>query len=141
VGVQELAGSHLEADAEGLAIYYGPRSHEGYLIASSQGDDTFHVFARTGGFTRRRGNTHLAEFTVDGASETDGHDVVNVPVGRAFPKGLFVLQNGGAEEPENSDDINGYGYDGSSQFLYLGWDDIATPLGLSIATRGYDPRR
>jgi 3-phytase len=140
-GNPALAGENLEADAEGLAIYYGKKSHQGYLIASSQGDDSFHVYARTGGFTRATANAHLGSFTIEDGGETDGHDVVNVPAGANFPQGLFVAQSGNAPEPADTSDINGYEYDGSTQFLMLGWEDIAAPLSLSIDTKGYDPRK
>jgi 3-phytase len=77
-GSDAQRGAHITADAEGLAIYYG-RHGRGYLIASSQGDDTFHVFARHGGFTRRSFNAYEGSFIVEGAGETDGHEVVSVP--------------------------------------------------------------
>jgi 3-phytase len=140
-GNPALAGANLEADAEGLALYYGSCDDEGYLIASSQGDDSFHVYKRKGGFTRATANQHLDSFHIEDGGETDGHDVVNVPAGAGFPKGLFVAQSGNAPEPENTDDINGYEYDGSTQFLLLGWEDIAGPLHLTVDTRGYDPRK
>lgn len=139
-GSDAFAGAHLTPDAEGLAIYYGRSTREGYLIASSQGDDTFHVFERSGGFTRGTANRHLGAFTVAGAGETDGHDVVNVPMGRAFPQGLFVLQNGKASEDGFAAELDGYELDGASQFLFLGWEQIAHALGLSVTPRGYDPR-
>jgi 3-phytase len=139
-GSDAFAGAHLTPDAEGLAIYYGRSAREGYLIASSQGDDTFHVFARSGGFSRASANRHVGAFTVAGAGETDGHEVVNVPMGRAFPEGLFVLQNGKASEEGFAPEINGYELDGATQFMFVGWGSIARQLGLSITPRGYDPR-
>lgn len=127
-GNAAYAGKHLEADAEGLAIYpVGRRS--GYLIASSQGDDTFHVFDRDN--VKR----HLGAFQVEGTGETDGHSVAKQPLGSAFPFGLFVTQNGDATAPESTDDINGYEYDGSTQFQFLGWEQIAAELGLDIAAK------
>jgi 3-phytase len=124
-GDARYAGRHLEADAEGLAIYpVGRRS--GYLIASSQGDDTFHVFDRD------RVERHLGAFKVGGTGETDGHAVSKHPLGEAFPFGLFVNQNGKAPEPASTDDVNGYEYDGSTQFKLLGWEQIAVELGLVI---------
>jgi 3-phytase len=124
-GNARLAGEHLEADAEGLAIYpVGRRS--GYLIASSQGDDTFHVFDRD------RVERHLGAFQVEGTGDTDGHAIAKQPLGEAFPFGLFVNQNGEAPEPASTDDINGYEYDGSTQFKLSGWEQIAAELGLVI---------
>jgi 3-phytase len=121
-GVPAAAGPRLEADAEGLAIYEG-RGATGYLIASSQGDDTFHVYAR------RDPRVYIGSFQVEGAGETDGHEVVNARL-RGFPFGLFVAQNGEAAGPVSEAPINGYEYDGSSQFKLLRWDAIASALGL-----------
>ncbi len=126
-GVRDAAGPRLEADAEGLAIYYGA-GDSGYLIASSQGDDTFHVYDL---YNVRR---HLGSFQLAGTGETDGHDVVNVPVGSAFPFGLFVAQNGKATPPASEDPINGFEYDNSTQFELMGWEKLAYALGLQIHT-------
>ena len=124
-GNPAVAGKHLAADAEGLAIYpVGKRS--GYLIASSQGDDTFHVFDRD------RPRLHLGAFKVDGTGETDGHAIAKQPLGDVFPFGLFVSQNGAAPPPASTEPINGFEYDGSTRFEYLGWEDVAAELGLVI---------
>lgn len=127
-GDARAAGEHLTADAEGLAIYYtGQRS--GYLVASSQGDDTFHVYDRQ--HVRR----HLGSFRITGTGETDGHAVVSAPLGSDFPFGLFVSQNGEAEPPADTNPINDFEYDGSTRFELVGWENIALPLGLNVATR------
>ena len=87
------SNGHLEADVEGLAIAYGPGA-TGYLLASSQGSDSFVVYRRDGG------NAYVGTFRIgsgrgiDGAEETDGIDVVLAPLGPRFPKGLFVAQDG-----------------------------------------------
>jgi 3-phytase len=114
-------------------MYY-LNAHDGYLIASSQGDDTFHVFDRAE-------HDYLGRFQIEGAGETDGHDVVNVPAGADFPGGLFVAQNGKAPEPTNTHPVNRYEYDGASQFLLLSWEAIADTLDLELDTMSYDPRR
>jgi myo-inositol-hexaphosphate 3-phosphohydrolase len=49
-----------------------------------------------------------------------------------FPFGLFVNQNGKAPEPESTDEVHGYEYDGSTRFELLGWEQIAAELGLVI---------
>ncbi len=41
-GSDAFAGEHLQVDVEGLAIY-ATGKNTGYLVASSQGDNTFHV--------------------------------------------------------------------------------------------------
>jgi len=111
-GNPAMAGQFIEADAEGITIVEN-RGIRGYVVVSSQGDDTFHVFSRSNVFVPNR---HLGAFTVDGVHETDGLHIVARPFGRAFPDGLMAVHNGGAPEPADTSDINGYEYDGSTQF-------------------------
>ena len=76
----------LANDVEGLTIAYGARG-TGYLIASSQGDDTFAVYRREGN------NAYVAQFEitagacVDRVTTTDGIDVTTQSLGPAFPRG------------------------------------------------------
>lgn len=86
---------HLKDDIEGLSIYYGPKG-TGYLVVSNQGDDNYAVYRREGS------NEYLGKFAVvanseagiDGASETDGLDIVSAPLDERFPEGLLVVQDG-----------------------------------------------
>jgi hypothetical protein len=45
--------------------------------------------------------------------------------------GIVVVQNGEAEDPPNTDDINGFEYDGSTQFRFVDWRKIARALHLT----------
>ena len=87
-----VAGGHLEAEVEGLAIAYGP-GRSGYLIASSQGNNSFAVY-------RREDNDYVKTFTIEGADgidaveETDGIEVTTRDLGEAFPDGLLVAHDG-----------------------------------------------
>jgi 3-phytase len=119
-GSDEHAGAHLTPDVEGLAIYEGDQR---YLIASSQGDNSFHLYKPNDALE------HTGVFRVRGAGETDGHDVAAGRASPDFQNGVFVLQNGTAKEPDNTDDIGEYAYDGSTQFLLLGWEEIEEVLG------------
>ncbi|RXZ72981.1 phytase [Agromyces albus] len=128
-----FGGSVLEADAEGVDLYYGPRG-TGYLIVSSQGDDTFAVYQRQGS------NRLIGSFRVDGvdgADEINGSDglaVTNRPVGD-YQQGLLVTH----DEPETGADVAD-GRD-ATNFSYVAWDDIAAALGLTVSTAaGNDPR-
>lgn len=134
-GNPAAGGADLVADVEGLTVYYAGRHGGGYVLASSQGDGSYHVY------DRRDPRRHLATFRVEGTDHTDGHDVTNVRLGRAFPRGLFVTQNGEAPPPASEDPINGFEYDNSTQFELLDWGDIAGPLGLAIDAEGFDPRK
>lgn len=113
-GNPALAGQHIEADAEGIAVVE-QKGNKGYVIISSQGNDTLQVFSRSNAFVP---NLHLGMITVDGVKETDGLHIVAKPFGSAFPDGLMAVHNGGAPEPDDTSDINGYEYDGSTQFKF-----------------------
>lgn len=87
-------GGHLDADVEGLALYYG-NGEEGYLLASSQGNDTFAIYQRQGC------NDYLGSFQItanevlgiDGCQATDGIDLTSRSLGPAYPGGLFVAHD------------------------------------------------
>ncbi|MBT3455493.1 phytase [bacterium] len=86
-------GKNITADVEGLTIYYADEK-TGYLIASSQGNNTYAVYEREGD------NKYLGRFEIasgngfGGTSDTDGIDVASVPFGNKFKRGMFVAQDG-----------------------------------------------
>jgi 3-phytase len=114
-------GEHgLQADVEGLTIYYGSGT-KGYLIASSQGASTFKVYDREGS------NAHVLTIDPGGDSrldvgESDGIDVTNVATSSRFPPGLFVCQDGRQRG-------------GRQNFKYFAWEDIAGDRLLIDTTR------
>lgn len=79
--------SGLEADVEGLTLYYGADG-SGYLLASNQSRGEFLAYGREAPHGLEKA------FSVRGADSTDGIDVINVPLGSGFPSGLFALHNG-----------------------------------------------
>ncbi|MFJ6482359.1 phytase [Streptomyces sp. NPDC091682] len=94
-----FGGRHVSADVEGLTIWRDPKrpGHGGYLLASSQGDDTFAVF------DREHDNAYVRGFRIgdgatpgspDGSQECDGAAVTSAPLGKRFPNGLLVVQDG-----------------------------------------------
>ncbi|MEH2367231.1 phytase [Nostoc sp.] len=129
-------GSHLTDDAEGLTIYYG-KNGTGYLLASSQGDSTFVAYTREGN------NEYVGNFaignngSIDSVQESDGADVINVPLVPNFPFGLFVTQDGSNEPAKTID-----GENVNSNFKLVPWENIANtfPNSLNIDTTSYDPR-
>lgn len=72
---------------------------------------------------------HLGSFLVDGVGDTDGVHYVPVPLGKQYPLGLLVVQNGEAPEPPDTDPVNGFEFDGSTQFLYIDFVDALRTLG------------
>ena len=116
------AGTFLEADLEGLSIIASVRGVT-LMLASSQGDSSFHWYGISSAEAR-----HLGSFLIEGVGETDGVHVVTTPLGRQFPMGLLVVQNGDAPPPPDPGAINGYEYDGSTQFMYVDFRDALRTL-------------
>lgn len=114
--IADFSNKNLKPDIEGLALYYAEAGN-GYLIASSQGNNTFAVFERKGA------NNYIGSFEVvngngiDGISNTDGIDVTNVGLGTQFPDGLFIAQDG--FHVENGRKMN-------QNFKLISWKSIAS---------------
>jgi myo-inositol-hexaphosphate 3-phosphohydrolase/phosphodiesterase/alkaline phosphatase D-like protein len=134
-------GDVLTADVEGLTIYYGANG-TGYLLASSQGDSSFAVFDRQGN------NQYLGSFVVDdgedGVAESDGADVINVPLGDRFPNGLLVVHDG-SNEPAvvDLDDDEEEVQNLNTNFKLIDWEAVANSFAtpLQVDPDSYDPRR
>jgi 3-phytase len=134
-----FGGKHLSADVEGLTIYYG-FGNWGYLLASSQGDNTFAVYNRSAGPNRYLGSFAItATKTIDGVQESDGAAVINVPLGAAFPYGLLVTHDG-----DNTPEV--LGKDGeprsNTNFKFTPWQNVALafPQPLVVLPFGWNPR-
>lgn len=133
-------GSNLEADVEGLTIYYAADG-KGYLLASSQGDSTYAAFTREGN------NAYLGNFaigksgSVDSVEESDGADVINVPLGSQFPSGLLGVQDG-SNEPAVVVNEDGEIENVSSNFKFVPWENVANafPNPLGSDTTSFNPR-
>ncbi|MEM6630249.1 MAG: phytase [Bacteroidota bacterium] len=104
----------IRFDIEGLAIYETPV--EQYLIASSQGNNSYAVFGTTEGYP------YLGSFrigsgeSIDGTEDTDGIDVVSTNLGAPFSSGLFVAQDGLNQTVE--------GRHTTQNFKYLPWEEV-----------------
>lgn len=81
----------ISYDIEGLAIYYAGKGR-GYLIASSQGNNTYAIFEREGD-NKYLGSFEIVDGAIDGTSGTDGIDVTNINLGGEYSDGLFVTQD------------------------------------------------
>jgi 3-phytase len=129
----------VQADVEGLTIYYGP-GNTGYLFVSSQGNNTFVVLDRVS-------NANLGSFSVvangsvDSVEESDGADVINVPLGPAFPYGLLVVQDGD-NEPRVLVEDDGELENIATSFKFVPWQNVANafPTPLIVDTRSFNPR-
>ncbi|WP_410221352.1 phytase [Pedobacter sp.] len=107
-GNKELAlfgTTGFKGDHEGISIFKtGDKT--GYILVSDQQANRFQIFTREG----ETGNPHqhkLVKIVNVAANQSDGSDVVNIPLNGTFKHGLFVVM---------SDD---------KTFHYYRWEDIA----------------
>ena len=124
-GLGEAGGGRLSAQVEGLTLYAPPAGdpHDGFLVASSQGNHTYVVYDRAQPHvyrgTFRVGN---GTGTVDGAEDTDGIHVVSTPLGPRYPMGLLVVQDGINVTPD--------GAEADQNFKLVSWRDVLDALDL-----------
>ena len=123
--VDSTSGSNLTADVEGLSIYYAANG-KGYLMVSSQGDNTFSIYERQAPHRHVMNFEIVANGSIDGVTDCDGIDVMNLSMGSAFPDGLFVAQDG-----SNSG--------GNQNFKFLRWGDIAGAAAPLLIDPTYHP--
>lgn len=111
--VAPVDNQRLVADVEGLATI----DHKGqrYLIASSQGDNSYAVFKLPG--MDYVGRFAVAAGPYGATSDTDGIEAVAGNFGAAYPDGLFLAQDG-----DNAPN--------AQNFKLVRWDRIAALLGL-----------
>ena len=116
------ANPQLRDDLEGIGLY-DLGDGRGYLVLSSQGNDTYAVYRREGD------QEYLGSFAVvadpasgiDGISETDGLDVSSANLGPGFEHGAMVAQDGRNVMPVEN-----------QNYKYVSWTDIAEALGLEV---------
>ncbi len=109
-----------KADVEGITLYKSS-SDTGYLLVSSQGDNSYAVYEREEG-NRYVGSFHIVDNglkTIDGSSETDGIAVSGSLITTMFPEGLLVVQDGENTRPRQN-----------QNFKYVSWKDIRLALEL-----------
>ena len=126
VGVGEAAGGRLAASVEGVTLYAPPDGgpHDGFLVASSQGNHTYVVYDRAPPHTYR-GTFRVGDGTgtVDGAEDTDGLHVASTPLGPNYPMGLLVVQDG--------INVAADGSDANQNFKFVSWQDVVEALNLT----------
>ncbi|MGW2132634.1 phytase [Streptomyces coelicoflavus] len=105
-----FGGVRVSADVEGLTLMKQDDG-DGYLLASSQGDDTFVAYDRErsdeyeyeGGF-----RVSAASESLDGSEECDGADVLAEPLGGRYPNGLLVVQDGHMAPEDGGREATGF---------------------------------
>lgn len=123
IPVQMIADNPaLRDDIEGVGIY-DLGDGRGYIVASSQGNNSYAVYRR------EAPQDYLGSFVVvadaaanvDGISETDGLDVSSANLGPGFEHGAMVAQDGRNVMPE-----------ARQNYKYVPWTRIAEALGLEV---------
>ena len=112
----------VKDDYEGLGIY-DLGNGRGYLVVSSQGNDSYAVYRREGK------QEYLGSFAVvadpvrgiDGISETDGLEVSSRNLGPGFEHGAMIAQDGRNVMPVEN-----------QNYKYVPWESIARALKLEM---------
>ncbi|MGQ9907732.1 MAG: phytase [Candidatus Flexifilum sp.] len=127
VATPNLPGRITE-QVEGVALIPGQGS-AGYLIASNEQNNSFLVYERAGD------NRFIGEFRVDGGAlgdavtEPNGFGALPLPLGDAYPQGVFVT----ADETNSNPGAR-------NNFKIVSLADILTALDLPLDTVWVDPR-
>ncbi|MEO1648994.1 MAG: phytase [Pseudomonadota bacterium] len=118
----------LTADVEGLAVYADNDAEGGYLIASSQGDNTYAVFniAAPHAF---RGRFQVA-YKDELIGDTDGLEVTSKPIDERFPEGVLVIQDGFVRTDGPAGVQSQTGQRRYQRFAYISWNEVKKTLGL-----------
>lgn len=114
---------HLVADVEGLALYR-IGSKEGYLLASSQGENAFTIY-------KRDDNSYVGKFHISYQGklvmDCDGIEATSSYLNLTYPTGMVVVQDG---NPTNS----------KQSFKLVPWYKIEFGLSpLSLASAPLNP--
>ena len=98
-------GETLVDDVEGLAL--ATHGDNQYLIASSQGNDSYVVYDAVAPYAMRlrfRVSTN-PQLAIDGSSETDGLEVTTRSLGPGFEQGALIVQDGRNRMPEQGQNL------------------------------------
>ena len=84
---------NIDGDPEGVTIYKSSET-EGYVILSSQGDNSFNVYDRKFPYNYLGSFKVGSSGNIDNVNDTDGVDVISDYINYKYPKGLLVVQDG-----------------------------------------------
>ena len=117
--IANVTDTNMKDDFEGVTLYDSGEG-KGYIILSSQGNNSYAVFDRIT-------NTYLGSFLlgdsekIDGTYDTDGIDVTSIALGSKYPKGVFIAQDGA--NTQGKDSLN-------QNFKVVDWRKISDALKL-----------
>lgn len=128
VRVADVDGRQLVADVEGLTIMRD--GDASYLIASSQGDSAYAVYAMEADALRFINRFRIGGGTIDPVTATDGINAWSGPIG-GFPEGAIVVhddcETDGADTPAPAlcED------DQQQNFKLVDWRDVKAAIGIN----------
>lgn len=119
VKIASTTDLNMKDDFEGVTLYDAGNG-KGYILLSSQGNNTYAVFDRItnkyqGSFSLKDGQS------IDGTNDTDGIDVTSFAFGEKYPKGFFIAQDGA--NTQEKDTLN-------QNFKLVDWTKISKSLNL-----------
>ena len=119
IKIVSVKNSNMKDDFEGVTIYDSGEG-KGYVILSSQGNNSYAVFDRI--TNQYIGSFLIGNGKIDGTNDTDGIDVTSISFGDKFPKGFFIAQDGANTQGKDTLHQN---------FKIVDWKSIADKLQLS----------
>lgn len=120
--IARVGQGQITADVEGMDIYRATQGRV-YLIASSQGDNSYAIYDLANEQTYI-GSIRIDDNRangIDGSQETDGLAVTSVALGESFPRGMLVVQDGFNESPAEN-----------QNFKLISWQDIEEVFSLPV---------
>jgi 3-phytase len=120
--IDSVGLGNITEEIKGLALYTASDG-EGYLLAADETGSAFLVYERAGDQAFVGRFSLSAGSGVDEVNEPNALDAVNLPLGDAFPQGLFI----------SADDLNS-DPDEDNNFKLAAWADVAAALNLNIDT-------
>ena len=115
VSVAKVGEHSLKADIEGLTLYRGQSTT--YLIASSQGNNSYAVFDTSDHAYKGSFRIHASRW-FDGTTDTDGIAATSLAV-RGLEEGFLVVQDGENTKPR-----------ANQNFKVISWSDVRRKLDL-----------
>jgi 3-phytase len=117
IKVASTTDLNMKEDFEGVTLYDAGNG-KGYIILSSQGNNSYAVFDRItnkyqGSFSLKDGKS------IDGTNDTDGIDVTSFAFGKKYPNGFFIAQDG--TNTDGKDTLN-------QNFKIVDWTKISKSL-------------
>jgi len=112
--------NNIVGDPEGLALLKTSKN-EGYLVASSQGSNSFNIYQRNYPHKFLSSFIIAESDSIDSVSDTDGIEIINNYFNKDFPNGVLIVQDG-----KNTGDV----ITSKENFKYISLDQLLSLVDL-----------